>query len=215
MSRARQLNLGRSCRPGCSLAVGRSRGSMVTRTQINRLSSRIEGLAEQLGLAVVPRYNVWLSFDGESDEEFYARHPDARAGCTRGSPTARPMPGRAAGDECNFLLEHVRVRCELRFCACLIRAFPQLCRIMSWGDHPDRCVGASRGLRLCGKSGSLRGQQGIYSTRQSIASCAWSAGPPSRLQRLEPALRAFAKMGRPVQCCLRRWCAEVPIPSLH
>jgi len=65
------------------------------------------------------------------------------------------------------------------------------------------CVGASHGLRLCGSSGSLRGQQGIYSTQQSIASSAWAAGPSSRLQWLEPALRAFAKMSRPVQSCPR------------
>jgi len=73
---------------------------MVTRTQINRLSSRIEGLAEQLGLAVVPRYKVWLFFDGESDEEFYARH---RGRLHKGITHRQADAGRAAGDECNFL----------------------------------------------------------------------------------------------------------------
>jgi hypothetical protein len=51
---------------------------MVTRSQIDKLSSRIDEVATQLGLAVRPQYVVWLVFDGESDEDFFARHPDAR-----------------------------------------------------------------------------------------------------------------------------------------
>jgi hypothetical protein len=50
---------------------------MATRTMIDRLSQRIDDLAEELGLAVRPVYRVWLDF-GESDEEFLARYPDAR-----------------------------------------------------------------------------------------------------------------------------------------
>ena len=53
---------------------------MVTKNQIAQLSARIDALADQLGLAEKPTYRVWLSFTGESDEEFYVRHPDAR-GC--------------------------------------------------------------------------------------------------------------------------------------
>jgi len=53
-------------------------GQMVTAAQINKLAQRIDQVAEQLGLAVRPTYVVWLSFHGETDEAFYARHPDAR-----------------------------------------------------------------------------------------------------------------------------------------
>jgi hypothetical protein len=34
--------------------------------------------AEQLGLVELPTYTVWLALTGESDEEFYQRHPGAR-----------------------------------------------------------------------------------------------------------------------------------------
>ena len=51
---------------------------MVTKHQLDKLSLRIEELAEQLGLAVPITYVVRLHFRGESDEEFYARYPDAR-----------------------------------------------------------------------------------------------------------------------------------------
>ncbi len=50
---------------------------MVSTQTINRLSLRIEQLAEQLGRAERPTYKVFLDF-GESDEEFYARYPEAR-----------------------------------------------------------------------------------------------------------------------------------------
>ena len=51
---------------------------MVTRTQITHLSSRIEELEERMGLVKRHTYTVWLSFHGESDEQFYERHPGAR-----------------------------------------------------------------------------------------------------------------------------------------
>ena len=50
---------------------------MVSTQTINRLSLRIEQLAEQSGRAERPTYKVFLDF-GESDEEFYARYPEAR-----------------------------------------------------------------------------------------------------------------------------------------
>ena len=44
---------------------------MVTIHTINRLSSRIEDLEERLGQTKRPTYVAWLSFDGETDEQFY------------------------------------------------------------------------------------------------------------------------------------------------
>ena len=60
---------------------------MVTRATIDRLLRRTSEVAEQLGLGEEkPRtvYVVWLSFHGETDEEFLARYPDARG------PDGRP-----------------------------------------------------------------------------------------------------------------------------
>ena len=51
---------------------------MVTIHTIRRLSQRIDALEEQLGAAVRLTYTVWLSFDGDDLETFYARYPDAR-----------------------------------------------------------------------------------------------------------------------------------------
>jgi hypothetical protein len=38
----------------------------------------ISAHGEQLGLAKRTEYTVWLNFDGESEEAFYARYPAAR-----------------------------------------------------------------------------------------------------------------------------------------
>ena len=51
---------------------------MVTKAQIDRLSQRINLVAERLGAAKRPTSGFALSFSGETDEEFYARYPDAR-----------------------------------------------------------------------------------------------------------------------------------------
>ena len=61
---------------------------MVTKNQIAQLSAHIDALADQFGLTEKPTYRVWLSFTGESDEEFYARHPDAR-GCRHQGSSSR------------------------------------------------------------------------------------------------------------------------------
>lgn len=50
---------------------------MVTKTQIDRLSQRIDLVAEQLGLAQRAEYVVCLDF-GEPDKEILARYTDAR-----------------------------------------------------------------------------------------------------------------------------------------
>jgi hypothetical protein len=49
---------------------------VVTKTQIDRLSQRIDLVAEQLGRAQRAEYVVCLDF-GEPDKEFLARYPDA------------------------------------------------------------------------------------------------------------------------------------------
>ena len=59
---------------------------MVTKNQIAQLSARIDALADQLGLTEKPTYRVWLSFTGESDEEFYARFLTHAAICTSPYP---------------------------------------------------------------------------------------------------------------------------------
>jgi hypothetical protein len=52
---------------------------MVTALQIAKLDSRIEALAAALGHGPGPaKYVVRFRFDGESDDEFYGRYPDAR-----------------------------------------------------------------------------------------------------------------------------------------
>ena len=48
---------------------------MVTRSQIERLNARIEAVAAVLKPKPPTRYKVYLRF-GESDEEFFAKHPD-------------------------------------------------------------------------------------------------------------------------------------------
>jgi len=50
---------------------------MVTKAQFDRLSQRIDQVAEQMGLAQRIEYRVWLVFQGESDAAYVARHPDA------------------------------------------------------------------------------------------------------------------------------------------
>jgi hypothetical protein len=44
---------------------------VVTKSQIARLSRRIDQVAEQLGLVERPEYKVWLSFTGESEAAFF------------------------------------------------------------------------------------------------------------------------------------------------
>lgn len=51
---------------------------MVTKHQLDKLEQRVEEVAERLGLAQRTVYVVLMRFRGESDEEFYARYPDAR-----------------------------------------------------------------------------------------------------------------------------------------
>ena len=51
---------------------------MVTRAQIDKLSQRIDQVAERMGLAQRIEYTVLLHLVGESDEEFYARYPEQR-----------------------------------------------------------------------------------------------------------------------------------------
>jgi hypothetical protein len=50
---------------------------MVTRHQLDKLEQRVDEIAERRGWAQRPVYVVWLSFHGESDASFFARHPDA------------------------------------------------------------------------------------------------------------------------------------------
>jgi hypothetical protein len=76
---------------------------VVTKFQIEKLSSRIDQVAEQLGLAAPITYRVWLVFDGESDEEFFARHPDARGpdGRRRKADVELNFGGRTFREEWN------------------------------------------------------------------------------------------------------------------
>jgi len=48
---------------------------VVTKSQIDRLSQRIDQAAEQLSVAARIEYRVALRFDGQSEEEFRAQHP--------------------------------------------------------------------------------------------------------------------------------------------
>jgi hypothetical protein len=50
---------------------------MVTKHQIDKLSQRIDEVAERLGMAEPVRYRVFLSFIGEDEAEFFRRYPDA------------------------------------------------------------------------------------------------------------------------------------------
>jgi hypothetical protein len=50
---------------------------MVTRSQIDKLGSRIEALAVALSPPELQTtYAIYLSFTGETDDEFHARYPD-------------------------------------------------------------------------------------------------------------------------------------------
>ena len=62
-------------RPGSSSsAAHKQRGfTVVTKSQIARLSRRIDQVAEQLGLVEPPEYKVWLSFTGASEAAFILR----------------------------------------------------------------------------------------------------------------------------------------------
>ena len=51
---------------------------MVTAAQIQRLDCRIDGLAQMLEPERRPEYVVYISYIGESDDEFFARYPGAR-----------------------------------------------------------------------------------------------------------------------------------------
>jgi hypothetical protein len=51
---------------------------MASMAQLARLEARVDALALRLEPRRRARVAVWLSFDGESDDEFMARHPDAR-----------------------------------------------------------------------------------------------------------------------------------------
>ena len=60
---------------------------MVTIHTINRLSSRIEDLEEQLGQTKRPTYVVWLSFDEQSSMSSFTNDMLTRAvAFTRRSP---------------------------------------------------------------------------------------------------------------------------------
>jgi hypothetical protein len=48
---------------------------MVTRSALERLSQRIERVAKAMGGDEI-EYRVLRHFDGETEEEFYARYPD-------------------------------------------------------------------------------------------------------------------------------------------
>jgi hypothetical protein len=48
---------------------------VVTRTQIARLSQRINLVAEQLSLGERTEYRVALQFDGQTPKEFRAQYP--------------------------------------------------------------------------------------------------------------------------------------------
>jgi hypothetical protein len=51
---------------------------MATRHQIDKLKARIADLQLELGGPRRPTYRVFMSFDGETDEAFLGRYPDAR-----------------------------------------------------------------------------------------------------------------------------------------
>jgi hypothetical protein len=50
---------------------------MVTKHQIDRLSQRIDEVAERLGMAQPIQYTVFLRWIGEDDAAFYQRNPTA------------------------------------------------------------------------------------------------------------------------------------------
>lgn len=60
---------------------------MVTRNQLEKLSQRIDQVAKAMGVDR-PEYRVLLHFDGETDEQFYARYPDQHPSHPNYDPTA-------------------------------------------------------------------------------------------------------------------------------